>query len=58
MSNKFHANSLEGKPHPEWQPFDKHLKNVAEKARSFAEAVGAARAWVTLQQVHNTLVIF
>jgi CRISPR-associated endonuclease/helicase Cas3 len=37
---EYYAHSLEGKPSSEWQPPDKHLKNVAEMARSFAEAFG------------------
>ena len=41
MTEKYYAHSVEGKPPSEWQPLDEHLKNVAEKARSFAEAFGA-----------------
>jgi CRISPR-associated endonuclease/helicase Cas3 len=41
MTEKYYAHSVEGKPTSEWQPLDEHLKNVAEKARSFAEAFGA-----------------
>jgi CRISPR-associated endonuclease/helicase Cas3 len=40
MTEKYYAHSLEGKPPSEWQPLDEHLKNVAEMARSFAEAFG------------------
>lgn len=33
---RFYAHSLEGRPTSEWQLLDQHLKNVAERARSFA----------------------
>jgi len=32
---------LKGEPPSEWQPLEEHLKNVAEKARSFDDAFGA-----------------
>ena len=41
MTQKYYAHSLEGKPPSEWQPLEEHLKNVAEMARSFADAFGA-----------------
>ena len=37
----FYAHSLPGRPKEEWQRLDEHLKNVAEMARSFADAFGA-----------------
>lgn len=42
MKDEYYAHSLEGKPPKNWQPLEKHLKNVAEKARTFADAFGAA----------------
>jgi len=42
MTEEYYAHSLEGKPPSEWQRLDEHLKNVAEMARSFAEAFGLA----------------
>lgn len=41
MTEEYYAHSVEGKPPSEWQPLDEHLKNVAEKARSFAKVFGA-----------------
>ena len=41
MEKEYYAHSLEGKPPEEWRPLEKHLKNVAEIARSFAEVFGA-----------------
>lgn len=41
MAEKYYAHSIEGKLHSDWQPLDEHLKNVAEMARSFADAFGA-----------------
>jgi len=41
MTKKYYAHSLGGKPPSDWQPLEEHLKNVAEKARSFAEKFGA-----------------
>ena len=41
MTEKYYAHSLEGKPPSGWQSLDKHLKNVAEMARSFGESFGA-----------------
>jgi len=41
MKMKYYAHSLEGRPPVEWQPLDEHLKNVAEKARSLADAFRA-----------------
>ena len=38
MAREYYAHSREGRPPVEWQPLDEHLKNVAEMARSFAEA--------------------
>ena len=40
MNKEYYAHSKEGKPPSEWQPLDKHLKNVVEMARSFAEGFG------------------
>ena len=44
MTKKYYAHSLVGKPSSDWQPLEEHLKNVAEKARSFAEKFDA-RDW-------------
>lgn len=41
MTEKYYAHSLEGKPKSEWQLLDRHLKNVAKTARSFAQTFGA-----------------
>jgi CRISPR-associated endonuclease/helicase Cas3 len=41
MDQTYYAHSLEGRPPSEWQPLEEHLRNVAEKARSFAEVFGA-----------------
>ncbi|MBW2663853.1 MAG: hypothetical protein JRD93_18210 [Deltaproteobacteria bacterium] len=41
MDKKYYARTLEGMPPSQWQPFEEHLKNVAEMARSFAESFGA-----------------
>lgn len=41
MTQKFYAHSLDGKPPSDRQPLEKHLKNVAGMARSFADAFGA-----------------
>ena len=41
MACEYYAHSREGRPPVEWQPLDEHLKNVAEMARSFAEAFDA-----------------
>jgi len=38
---QFYANSKDGCPPENWQPLEKHLKNVAEMAWSFAMAFGA-----------------
>jgi CRISPR-associated endonuclease/helicase Cas3 len=38
---QFYAHSKDGCPPENWQPLEKHLKNVAEMARSFAEFFGA-----------------
>ncbi len=37
MPQKIYAHSLPGRPPEEWQPLEDHLKNVAERARKFAE---------------------
>jgi CRISPR-associated endonuclease/helicase Cas3 len=41
MKDEYYAHSLDGKPPEDWQSLEVHLKNVAEKARTFAEAFGA-----------------
>jgi CRISPR-associated endonuclease/helicase Cas3 len=41
MKDEYYAHSLEGKPSEDWQPLEVHLKNVAEMARTFADAFGA-----------------
>lgn len=38
---EFYAHTKEGRPPSDWQPLEEHLKNVAEKAKEFAEAFGA-----------------
>ena len=46
MSDKFYAHSLPGEPPSEWQPLEEHLKNVADKAKEFAELLSAGDwAW-------------
>ena len=34
---EFYAHTKEGRPPSDWQPLEEHLKNVAEKAKEFAE---------------------
>jgi CRISPR-associated endonuclease/helicase Cas3 len=41
MKDEYYAHSLDGKPPEDWQSLEEHLKNVAEMARTFAEAFGA-----------------
>ena len=41
MAHEYYAHSLKDRPPEEWQLLEDHLKNVAEKARLFAEAFGA-----------------
>ena len=41
MQGEYYAHSLDGKPPKYWQPLEEHLKNVAEIARTFADAFGA-----------------
>ncbi len=41
MAKQYYAHSLDGSPPSDWQPLEEHLKNVAEMARSFADAFGA-----------------
>jgi len=41
MQDEYYAHSLDGKPSEDWQSLEEHLKNVAEKARTFADAFGA-----------------
>ena len=56
MTKKYYAHSLGGKPPSDWQPLEGHLKNVAEKARSFAEKFGA-QDWDYLVGLWPALVI-
>ena len=37
MKDEYYAHSKEGKPPDEWHRLEDHLKEVAQKARSFAE---------------------
>jgi CRISPR-associated endonuclease/helicase Cas3 len=37
-----YAHSLQGRPESEWEPLDKHLREVAELAAGFASVFGAA----------------
>jgi CRISPR-associated endonuclease/helicase Cas3 len=37
MNRKYYAHTLEGRPPSEWQPLEKHLKNVAKMAKGFAD---------------------
>ena len=39
---EYYAHSLPDRPMKDWQPLDDHLRNVAEMARGFADAFGAA----------------
>ncbi len=41
MTKEYYAHSLEGKLPCEWQPLEKHLKNVAKIAKLFAKGFGA-----------------
>ena len=41
MQDEYYAHSLDGKPPEYWQSLEEHLKNVAEKARTFADTFGA-----------------
>jgi CRISPR-associated endonuclease/helicase Cas3 len=41
MQDEYYAHSHPGKPFADWQSLEEHLKNVAEKARTFADAFGA-----------------
>ncbi len=50
----FYAHSLEGKPPDKWQPLDKHLKNVAEKAAQFAKPFGGEQ-WAYLAGLWHDL---
>jgi len=50
----FYAHSLPGRPEPEWQLLEKHLKNVAEKAREFAEPFGGGE-WAYLAGLWHDL---
>ena len=47
MTEKYYAHTKEGHPPEEWQELEEHLKNVAEKARTFAEVFGAGQ-WTYL----------
>ncbi|MBN1255190.1 MAG: hypothetical protein JXA50_07960 [Deltaproteobacteria bacterium] len=42
MQDEYYAHSLDGKPPKDWQPLEEHLKNVAEKARTFADDFNAS----------------
>lgn len=44
MTEIFYAHTKEGYPPENWQKLEDHLKNVAEKARSFAEVFGAGES--------------
>jgi CRISPR-associated endonuclease/helicase Cas3 len=54
MEKKYYAHSLEGKPPEEWQPLGEHLKNVAGRARAFADAFGAS-VWGYLAGIWHDL---
>jgi len=41
MQDEYYAHSLDGKPPKDWQSLEEHLKNVAEKAHTFADPFGA-----------------
>ena len=41
MKDQYYAHSLDKKPPEDWHRLDDHLKNVAEKARIFANAFNA-----------------
>jgi CRISPR-associated endonuclease/helicase Cas3 len=43
MCNDFYAHSLPGHPQDEWQPLEKHLRDVAGKAAQFASAFASER---------------
>ena len=50
MKDEYYAHSLDGKPPEDWQSLEEHLKNVAEKARAFAEAFGADGLSISAQK--------
>lgn len=47
MNDSFFAHSIEGRPIDEWQPLEKHLKNVADLAADFAAPFGGEE-WARL----------
>jgi hypothetical protein len=51
---KYYAHSLPGKPPEEWQLLEDHLRNVAEKARGFADEFGAGE-WAYLAGLWHDL---
>lgn len=53
-TDKYYAHSLPGKPKEEWQPLEKHLRNVAEMARGFAEEFGTG-GWAYLAGLWHDL---
>ena len=53
MNDKFYAHSLPGKPVKEWQPLKEHLRNVAEKAKEFAEFFGAGEWGWNASYLHD-----
>ena len=54
MGKEYYAHSLEGKPPEEWQGLSEHLRNVAEKAKGFAEPIGAGE-WAYLAGLWHDL---
>jgi len=55
MTQKYYAHSKEGEPPSEWQPLDKHLKNVAKMAQSFAEVFEAGNWGYLAGLWHNPM---
>jgi CRISPR-associated endonuclease/helicase Cas3 len=54
MQDEYYAHSLESKPPEDWQSLEEHLKNVAEKARTFAEVFGGGE-WGYLAGLSKTV---
>ncbi len=54
MGNSFYAHSLEGEPPERWQPLEEHLKNVAERAETFAAKFGGDK-WAYLAGLWHDL---
>jgi len=54
MSEQFFAHTKPGAPQSEWEPLDKHLRNVADLAARFAEPFGA-QDWARVAGIWHDL---